>query len=234
MSQDAYYDKLMKIKSEHRKYVVIGELTEINKLIYIDKNNINSYLVNIATLVNVINHSLIIQNEPIFIKSMYTIMTELIKITFALKNDKNINGEIYTYASLHHYENIIINILKIFLYYTNKKVSYEFMYKIYYLIIKLSEIPERECIIFNMVILINNIISYDNYLFIFSTSKLKEKIELCYNNVIMHDTKKVIETTINKLINSNPINPIHFQFVEDPNPYTYNSITSPYIIMNIL
>jgi hypothetical protein len=234
MSQDAYYDKLMKIKSEHRKDVVVGELTEINKLIYVDKNNINSYLVNIATLVNVINHSLIIQNEPIFIKSMYTIMTELIKITFALKNDKNINGEIYTYASLHRYENIIINILKIFLYYTNKKVSYEFMYKIYYLIIKLSEIPERECIIFNMVILINNIISCDNYLFIFSTSKLKEKIELCYNNVIMHDTKNVIETTINKLINSNPINPIQFQFAEDPNPYTYNSITSPYIIMNIL
>jgi len=234
MSQDAYYDKLMKIKSEHRKDVVVGELTEINKLIYIDKNNINSYLVNIATLVNVINHSLIIQNEPIFIKSMYTIMTELIKITFALKNDKNINGEIYTYASLHRYENIIINILKIFLYYTNKKVSYEFMYKIYYLIIKLSEIPERECIIFNMVILINNIISCDNYLFIFSTSKLKEKIELCYNNVIMHDTKNVIEIIINKLCNSNPINPIHFQFVEDPNPYTYNSITSPYIIMNIL
>lgn len=234
MSQDAYYDKLMKIKSEHRKDVVVGELTEINKLIYVDKNNINSYLVNIVTLVNVINHSLIIQNEPIFIKSMYTIMTELIKLTFALKNDKNINGEIYTYTSLHRYENIIINILKIFLYYTNKKVSYEFMYKIYYLIIKLSEIPERECIIFNMVILINNIISCDNYLFIFSTSKLKEKIELCYNNVIMHDTKNVIEIIINKLCNSNPINPIHFQFVEDPNPYTYNSITSPYIIMNIL
>jgi len=234
MSQDAYYDKLMKIKSEHRKDVVIGELTEINKLIYIDKNNVNSYLVNIATLVNVINYSLIIQNEPVFIKSMYTIMIELIRITFALKNDKNINGENYTYTSLHRYENIIINILKIFLYYTNKKVSYEFMYKIYYLIIKLSEIPERECIIFNMVILINNIISCDNYLFIFATSTLKEKIELCYNNVIMHDTKKVIETTINKLINSNPINPIHFQFVEDPNPYTYNSITSPYVIMNIL
>ena len=234
MSQDAYYDKLMKIKSENRKDVVVNELKEINKLIYIDKNNINSYLANIATLVNVINHSLIIQNEPIFIKSMYTIMTELIKITFALKNDKNINSENYTYISLHRYENIIINILKIFLYYTNKKVSYEFMYKIYYLIIKLSEIPERECIIFNMVILINNIISCNNYLFIFSTSKLKEKIELCYNNVIMHDTKKVIETTINKLINSNPINPIQFQFVEDPNPYTYNSITSPYVIMNIL
>lgn len=234
MSQDAYYDKLMKIKSEHRKDVVIGELIEINKLIYIDRNNVNSYLVNIATLVNVINYSLIIQNEPVFIKSMYTIMIELIRITFALKNDKNINGENYTYTSLHRYENIIINILKIFLYYTNKKVSYEFMYKIYYLIIKLSEIPERECIIFNMVILINNIISCDNYLFIFATSTLKEKIELCYNNVIMHDTKKVIETTINKLINSNPINPIHFQFVEDPNPYTYNSITSPYVIMNIL
>jgi hypothetical protein len=203
MSNDAYYDKLMRMNSENRNNIIINELTEINKLVYIDKNNINSYLVNIVTLVNVINHSLIIQNEPIFIKSMYTIMTLLIKITFALKNDKNANGENYTYTSLHRYENVIINILKIFLYYTNKKISYDFMYKIYYFIIKLSEIPERECIIFNLVILINNIISCDNYLFIFSTPNLKKKIELCYNNVIINDTKNIIENIISKLINSN-------------------------------
>jgi len=203
MSNDAYYDKLMRMNSENRNNIIINELTEINKLVYIDKNNINSYLVNIVTLVNVINHSLIIQNEPIFIKSMYTIMTLLIKITFALKNDKNTNGENYTYTSLHRYENVIINILKIFLYYTNKKISYDFMYKIYYFIIKLSEIPERECIIFNLVILINNIISCDNYLFIFSKHNLKKKIELCYNNVIINDTKNIIENIISKLINSN-------------------------------
>ena len=153
MSNDAYYDKLMKMSSENRNNIIIDELTEINKFVYTNKNNINSYLVNIVTLVNVINHSLIIHHEPIFIKSMYTIMTLLIKITFALKNDKNASGENYTYMSLHRYENIIINILKIFLYYTNKKISYDFMYKIYYFIIKLSEIPERECIIFNLVIL---------------------------------------------------------------------------------
>jgi hypothetical protein len=202
MSNDAYYDKLMKINSENRNNIIIDELTEINKFVYTDKNNINSYLVNIVTLVNVINHSLIIQHEPIFIKSMYTIMTLLIKITFALKNDKNANGENYTYTSLHRYENVIINILKIFLYYTNKKISYDFMYKIYYFIIKLSEIPERECIIFNLVILINNIINCNNYIFIFATSNLKKKIELCYNNVIMNDTKNIIENIINKLIKS--------------------------------
>ena len=115
MSEDAYYDKLMKMKPENKKDVVINELTEINNLIYIDKNNFNSYLVNIVTLVNVINHSLIIHHESTFINSMYTIMIQLIKITFALKNDKNINGEMYTYTTLHRYENIIINILKIFL-----------------------------------------------------------------------------------------------------------------------
>jgi len=203
MSNDAYYDKLMKMSSENRNNIIIDELTEINKFVYTNKNNIDSYLVNIVTLVNVINHSLIIQHDPIFIKSMYTIMTLLIKITFALKNDKNVNGENYTYTSLHRYENVIINILKIFLYYTNKKISYDFMYKIYYFIIKLSEIPERECIIFNLVILINNIINCNNYIFIFATSNLKKKIELCYNNVIMNDTKNIIETIINKLINSN-------------------------------
>lgn len=202
MCYDAYYDKLMKIKPDNRSNIIIDELAEINKLIYIDKNNINSYLVNIVTLVNVINHSLIIHHEPVFIKSMYTIMTELIKISFALKNDKNTNGENYTYTSLHRYENIIINILKIFLYYTNKKISYEFMYKIYYFIIKLSETSERECVIFNLVILINNIISCDNYVFIFATSNLKEKIELFYNNVVMYDTKNIIENIINKLIKS--------------------------------
>jgi hypothetical protein len=205
MSNDAYYDKLMKMNSENRNNIIINELTEINKLVYIDKNNINSYLVNIVTLVNVINHSLIIQHEPIFIKSMYTIMTLLIKITFALKNDKNANGENYTYTSLHRYENVIINILKIFLYYTNKKISYDFMYKIYYFIIKLSEIPERECIIFNLVILINNIINCNNYLLIFSTPNLKKKIELCYNNVIINDTKNIIENIISKLINSSVV-----------------------------
>jgi hypothetical protein len=205
MSNDAYYDKLMKMNSENRSNIIIDELTEINKFVYIDKNNINSYLVNIVTLVNVINHSLIIQHEPVFIKSMYTIMTLLIKITFALKNDKNANGENYTYTSLHRYENVIINILKIFLYYTNKKISYDFMYKIYYFIIKLSEIPERECIIFNLVILINNIISCNNYLLIFSTPNLKKKIELCYNNVIINDTKNIIENIISKLINSSVV-----------------------------
>ena len=193
------------MNSENRSNIIIDELTEINKFVYIDKNNINSYLVNIVTLVNVINHSLIIQHEPIFIKSMYTIMTLLIKITFALKNDKNTNGENYTYTSLHRYENVIINILKIFLYYTNKKISYDFMYKIYYFIIKLSEIPERECIIFNLVILINNIISCNNYLLIFSTPNLKKKIELCYNNVIINDTKNIIENIISKLINSSVV-----------------------------
>lgn len=210
MSEDAYYNKLMKMTSVNKKDTVIRELKIINKLIYTDKNNINSYLVNIVTLVNVINHSLIIYNEPIFIKSMYTIMTLLIKITFALKNDKNVNGNTYTYTSLHRYENIITNILKIFLYYSNNKISNEFMYKIYYLIIKLSEVLERECIIFNLVILVNNIINCNSYLSIFATSNLKEKIESFYSNVIMHDTKHIIGITINKLVNSNPINPIHF------------------------
>lgn len=229
MSRDAYYDKLMKMNSENRYNIIIEKLTEINKLIYTDKNNINSYLVNIAILVNVINHSLILQNEPIFIKSMYTIMTELIKITFALKNDKNVNSENYTYTYIHRYENIIINILKIFLYYTNKKISYDFMYKVYYFIIKLSETPERECIIFNLVILINNIISCDNYLSIFTTSKLKERIELCYNNVIIHDTKNIIEITINKLINS------HSQFIDGQSTVsTVSTVNKSHVIMNIL
>lgn len=223
MSHDAYYDKLMKMNSENRNNIIINELTEINKLIYIHKNNINSYLVNIVTLVNVINHSLIIQNEPVFINSMYTIMMQLVKITFALKNDKIANGENYTYTSLHRYENIIINILKIFLYYTNKKISYDFMYKIYYFIIKLIETPERECVIFNLVILINNIVSCDNYVLIFSTSNLKEKIELCYNNVVMYDTKNIIEIIINKLINS------HYKIVD-----TASAGNNPSVIMNIL
>jgi hypothetical protein len=221
MSEDAYYDKLMKMKPENKKDVVINELTEINNLIYIDKHNFNSYLVNIVTLVNVINHSLIIHHESTFINSMYTIMIQLIKITFALKNDKNINGEMYTYTTLHRYENIIINILKIFLYYSNNKISNEFMYKIYYFIIKLSEVPERECIIFNLVILINNIVSCNNYLPIFATSNLKKKVESFYNNVIMNDTKKIIEITVNKIINSNPINPIQFM-----DGYTSNNSSS--------
>lgn len=236
MSEDAYYDKLMKMKPENKKDVVINELTEINNLIYIDKNNINSYLVNIVTLVNVINHSLIIHHESTFIKSMYTIMMQLIKITFALKNDKNRNGELYTYTSLHRYESIIINILKIFLYYSNNKISNDFMYKIYYFIIKLSEVPERECIIFNLVILINNIVSCDNYLFIFATQNLKNKIESFYNNVIMNDTKHIIEVTVNKLINSNPINPIQFMDGYTLNNSNYNIIDNAnvFFIMSIL
>ena len=209
MSNDAY-DKLMKMKTENKKDAVIIELTEINNLIYINKNNINLYLIDIITLVNVINHSLIIYHESAFIKSMYTIMMQLIKITFALKNDKNMNGENYTYTSLHRYEYIINNILKIFLYYSNNKISNDFMYKIYYFIIKLSEVPERECIIFNLVVLVNNIVSCNNYLSIFATSNLKKKIESFYNNVIMNDTKSAIEFTVNKLVSSNPINPIQF------------------------
>ena len=137
-------------------------------------------------------------------------MMQLIKITFALKNDKNMNGENYTYTSLHRYEYIINNILKIFLYYSNNKISNDFMYKIYYFIIKLSEVPERECIIFNLVVLVNNIVSCNNYLSIFATSNLKKKIESFYNNVIMNDTKSAIEFTVNKLVSSNPINPIQF------------------------
>lgn len=210
MVSDTYYIKLMKMNPVERKNMVIYKLKEINNFLYINKDNVCNHLSTIMTIVNVINKSLNIHNEPLLIKSMYIIMTELIKITFALINDKNINGSLYTYTSLHHYESIIISILKIFLYYVNNKITMDFMYKIYYLIIKLCQTPERECIIFNIIVLINNIINCNNYVHIFTTSTLKRKIELMYNDVIMQDTKVIIKNTLNIFINAYPISPINF------------------------
>ena len=210
MGSDTYYSKLMKMNPVERKNMIIYKLKEINNFLYINKDNVCNHLSTIMTIVNIINRSLNINNEPLLIKSMYIIMTELIKITFALKNDKNINGSIYTYTSLHRYESIIICILKIFLYYVNNKITMDFMYKIYYLIIKLCETPERECIIFNNIVLIKNIINCNNYVHIFATSNLKGKIESMYNDVIMQDTKVIIANTLNIFINTYPINPINF------------------------
>jgi hypothetical protein len=227
MVSDTYYIKLMKMNPVERKNIIIYKLKEINNFLYINKDNICNHLSIIMEIVNVINKSLNINNEPLLIKSMYTIMTELIKITFALKNDKNINGSIYTYTSLHRYESIIIGILKIFLYYVNNKITMDFMYKIYYFIIKLCETPERECIIFNIVVLVKNIINCNNYLHIFATSNLKGKIELMYNDVIMQDTKVIITSTLNIFINAYPINPINLT-----DGYILNTQTNDYIQTN--